>query len=210
MFQFDAQDAPPRVSPTTGATRPSRSSRRTRRYSSRQRSARAGRRVPRHGQGAPPRGHRGDPRRRLQPHRRGRSHAGPTLCFRGLDERRLLPARGATAAATRTTPARGNTLNANHSVVRRLIRDSLRYWVEQMHVDGFRFDLASILVARRVGAAAAKPAGALGHRVGSGARGHEADRRGVGRRRALPGRQLRRRRLAGVERPLPRRRAPLL
>lgn len=39
----------------------------------------------------------------------------------------------------------GNTLNANHSVVRRLIVDSLHYWVQQMHVDGFRFDLASIL-----------------------------------------------------------------
>jgi len=39
----------------------------------------------------------------------------------------------------------GNTLKANHSVVRRLILDSLRYWVTEMHVDGFRFDLASIL-----------------------------------------------------------------
>src|SRR5262249_60206872 len=39
----------------------------------------------------------------------------------------------------------GNTLNGNHPVVRRLIVDSLRYWVEEMHVDGFRFDLASIL-----------------------------------------------------------------
>jgi glycogen operon protein len=39
----------------------------------------------------------------------------------------------------------GNALNANHSVVRRLIRESLRYWVEHMHVDGFRFDLASVL-----------------------------------------------------------------
>lgn len=39
----------------------------------------------------------------------------------------------------------GNTLNANHSVVRRFIRDCLRYWVDEMHVDGFRFDLASIL-----------------------------------------------------------------
>jgi glycogen operon protein len=39
----------------------------------------------------------------------------------------------------------GNTLNANHPVVRRMIVDSLRYWVETMHVDGFRFDLASIL-----------------------------------------------------------------
>src|SRR5262249_46385044 len=39
----------------------------------------------------------------------------------------------------------GNTLNANNPVVRRMISDSIRYWVEQMHVDGFRFDLASIL-----------------------------------------------------------------
>lgn len=39
----------------------------------------------------------------------------------------------------------GNTLNANISVVRRLVLDSLRFWVEEMHVDGFRFDLASIL-----------------------------------------------------------------
>src|SRR5262249_56596329 len=39
----------------------------------------------------------------------------------------------------------GNTLNSNHPVVRRMIVDSLRYWVEEMHVDGFRFDLASIL-----------------------------------------------------------------
>src|SRR3954462_5585760 len=39
----------------------------------------------------------------------------------------------------------GNTLNANHPVVRRMIVDSLRYWVAEMHVDGFRFDLASIL-----------------------------------------------------------------
>ena len=39
----------------------------------------------------------------------------------------------------------GNTVNGNHPIVRRMILDSLRYWVEQMHVDGFRFDLASSL-----------------------------------------------------------------
>ena len=39
----------------------------------------------------------------------------------------------------------GNTVNANHSVVRRMILDSLRYWVREMHVDGFRFDLAAAL-----------------------------------------------------------------
>ncbi len=39
----------------------------------------------------------------------------------------------------------GNTLNTNHPIVQTLILDSLRYWIEEMHVDGFRFDLASIL-----------------------------------------------------------------
>ena len=69
---------------------------------------------------------------------------GPTLCFRGLDNRAyyLLESGGSRYANFSGT---GNTLNANHPVVRRLILDSLRYWVEEMHVDGFRFDLASIL-----------------------------------------------------------------
>ena len=39
----------------------------------------------------------------------------------------------------------GNTVNVDHPMVLRMIMDSLRYWVEVMHVDGFRFDLASIL-----------------------------------------------------------------
>ena len=69
---------------------------------------------------------------------------GPTLCWRGLsndsyyildrDKSRYADYSGC-----------GNTLNANHPIVRRLIQDSLRYWVNQMHVDGFRFDLASVL-----------------------------------------------------------------
>jgi glycogen operon protein len=69
---------------------------------------------------------------------------GPTLCFRGLENRAyyiLEPDRTRYANYSGT----GNTLNANHPIVRRLILDSLRYWVEEMHVDGFRFDLASIL-----------------------------------------------------------------
>ena len=71
-------------------------------------------------------------------------HTGPTLSLRGLDNSiyYLLeadPARYANFTGT------GNTLNANHPIVRRLILDSLRYWVQMMHVDGFRFDLASIL-----------------------------------------------------------------
>jgi len=69
---------------------------------------------------------------------------GPTLCFRGIDNNTyyiLEPDRARYANYSGT----GNTLNANHPIVRRLIVDSLRYWVEAMHVDGFRFDLASIL-----------------------------------------------------------------
>src|SRR4051794_2703980 len=71
-------------------------------------------------------------------------HGGPTLGLRGVDNPTyyiLEPDQSRYANFTGT----GNTLNANHPVVRRMIVDSLRHWVEQMHVDGFRFDLASVL-----------------------------------------------------------------
>jgi isoamylase len=71
-------------------------------------------------------------------------HRGPTLSFRGLDNSTyyiLEQDRSRYANYSGT----GNTLNANHPIVRRMIVDSLRYWVEAMHIDGFRFDLASIL-----------------------------------------------------------------
>lgn len=71
-------------------------------------------------------------------------HTGPTLSFRGIDNPtyyQLAADRGRYADYSGC----GNTLNANHPIVRRLIVDSLRYWVREMHVDGFRFDLASIL-----------------------------------------------------------------
>ncbi|HME69721.1 MAG TPA: alpha-amylase family glycosyl hydrolase, partial [Myxococcota bacterium] len=73
----------------------------------------------------------------------GNEH-GPTQCFRGLsnDTYYLLGQNKATYA---DYSGCGNTLNANESVVRRLILDSLRWWVSEMHVDGFRFDLAAIL-----------------------------------------------------------------
>jgi len=71
-------------------------------------------------------------------------HTGPTISLRGLDNSiyYLLEADQSRYANFSGT---GNSLNANHPIVRRLIIDSLRYWVETMHVDGFRFDLASIL-----------------------------------------------------------------
>jgi len=68
---------------------------------------------------------------------------GPTLCFRGL-ENNFYYMLGRDKSAYANFTGTGNTLKANHSVVKRLILDSLRYWVSEMHVDGFRFDLASI------------------------------------------------------------------
>lgn len=69
---------------------------------------------------------------------------GPTLCFRGIDNPSYYILDQNPAYYSNYTGC-GNTLNGNHPVVRRMIVDSLRYWVEEMHVDGFRFDLASIL-----------------------------------------------------------------
>ena len=71
-------------------------------------------------------------------------HRGPNLCFRGLANDAYYILDQDRAAYSNYTGC-GNTLNANHPVVRRMILDSLRYWVTHMHVDGFRFDLASIL-----------------------------------------------------------------
>jgi len=72
------------------------------------------------------------------------NHEGPTLCFRGLENSTyyLLDKDRSHYANYAGT---GNTLSANNPIVRRMIMDSLRYWVTEMHVDGFRFDLASVL-----------------------------------------------------------------
>jgi isoamylase len=69
---------------------------------------------------------------------------GPTLSLRGLANETyyILDENGGGYADYSGT---GNSLNANESIVRRLILDSLRYWVDDMHVDGFRFDLAAVL-----------------------------------------------------------------
>ena len=69
---------------------------------------------------------------------------GPSLCFRGIDNPTYYILEDGGARYADYTGC-GNTLNGNHPIVRRMIVDSLRYWVEEMHVDGFRFDLASIL-----------------------------------------------------------------
>jgi isoamylase len=81
---------------------------------------------------------------------------GPTQCFRGIDNTTyyiLEPDRSRYSNYSGT----GNTLNANNPIVRRLILDSLRYWVEEMHVDGFRFDLASVLTRGQKGNVLSNP-----------------------------------------------------
>ena len=73
------------------------------------------------------------------------NHLGPTLCFRGIDNLayyHLVPDEN---RYYRDFTGCGNTLNMHHPRVLQLIMDSLRYWVLEMHVDGFRFDLASAL-----------------------------------------------------------------
>ena len=69
---------------------------------------------------------------------------GPTFSLRGLENGVYYTLEEDQSRYANYTGT-GNTLNANDAVVRRLIRDSLRHWVADMHVDGFRFDLASIL-----------------------------------------------------------------
>ena len=73
------------------------------------------------------------------------NHLGPTLSFRGIDNAsyyRLVPDH---PRFYQDYTGCGNTLNVRHPRVLQLIMDSLRYWVLEMHVDGFRFDLASTL-----------------------------------------------------------------
>ena len=70
---------------------------------------------------------------------------GPTLSFRGLDNPTYYWLDGENPARYRDFTGCGNSLAANNPVVVKLIMDSLRYWVSEMHVDGFRFDLATTL-----------------------------------------------------------------
>ena len=70
---------------------------------------------------------------------------GPTLSFKGIDNRsyyRLLPE---TPRYYINDTGTGNTVNTSHPRVLQMVMDSLRYWVLEMHVDGFRFDLGTIL-----------------------------------------------------------------
>jgi glycogen operon protein len=73
------------------------------------------------------------------------NHLGPTLSFRGIDNQAYYRLVGGDEKFYYDTTGTGNSLNVRHHESLRLIMDSLRYWVTEMHVDGFRFDLASSL-----------------------------------------------------------------
>jgi glycogen operon protein len=75
---------------------------------------------------------------------------GPTLCFRGIDNA-IFYTLADDPRYYKDYTGTGNTINANHPVVRDHILDALRRWTIQMHVDGFRFDLASVLGRDRSG-----------------------------------------------------------
>ena len=73
------------------------------------------------------------------------NHLGPTLCFRGIDNAAYYRLVDQDKTHYFDTTGTGNSLLMRHSNVLQLIMDSLRYWILEMHVDGFRFDLASTL-----------------------------------------------------------------
>ena len=71
-------------------------------------------------------------------------HLGPTMCFRGIDNS-IYYMLEENKRFYKNFSGCGNTFNCNHPLVRDFILDCLKFWVVEMHVDGFRFDLASIL-----------------------------------------------------------------
>jgi isoamylase len=73
------------------------------------------------------------------------SHLGPTLSFRGIDDAVYYKHAADNPRFVWDSTGTGNTLNLSHPRVLQMVLDSLRYWVETYHVDGFRFDLASTL-----------------------------------------------------------------
>jgi isoamylase len=80
------------------------------------------------------------------------NHLGPTLSFRGIDNRSYYRLVQGDERHYEDFTGCGNALNLHHPRVLQLVTDSLRYWVEEMHVDGFRFDLATTLAREADGA----------------------------------------------------------
>lgn len=77
------------------------------------------------------------------------SHLGPTLSFRGIDNATYYRLDPQNPRYYRDYTGCGNTVNTDHPQVLQLVMDSLRFWVQEMHVDGFRYDLATALARHR-------------------------------------------------------------
>ena len=195
---------------TTGATTRSATSRPDASYCQQRHRRRAGHRVQADGEEPPRRRHRGHPRRGLQPHRRGQPPRPDALLPRHRQLQLLPPRRRRTRATTWITPAPATRSTCMHPRVLQLIMDSAcATGCTEMHVDGFRFDLAATL-ARELHDVSKLSRLLRHHPPGPGPLPGQAHRRAVGRRRRrLPGRQLPRP-LGRVERQVPRRRARLL
>ena len=135
-------------------------------------------------------GHRGDPRRRLQPHRRGQPPRPDAVASRASTTPPTTGSCPTTRATTWTSPAPATRSTRCTRSVLRLIMDSLRYWVIECHVDGFRFDLASALARELYDVDRLSAFFDIIHQDPVLSPG-QADRRAVGRRPGrLPGRQL--------------------
>jgi glycogen operon protein len=79
------------------------------------------------------------------------NHYGPTISLRGIDNKSYYHLTQADQRYYHNHSGCGNTLNVSHPRVLQLVMDSLRYWTEEMHIDGFRFDLATALARSETG-----------------------------------------------------------
>ncbi len=79
------------------------------------------------------------------------NHLGPTLCFKGIDNAAYYRLDSSNPRFYSDPTGCGNALDLRHSRTMQVVMDSLRYWVHDMHVDGFRFDLAPVLARDRDG-----------------------------------------------------------
>ncbi len=137
------------------------------------------------------------------------NHLGPTLSMRGIDNAAYYRLVDDDKRYYMDYTGTGNSLNVGHPHSLQLIMDSLRYWVTEMHVDGFRFDLASTLAREFYDVDKLSAFFELVQQDPDGQPG-EAHRRAVGcRPRRIPGGQLPAA-VDGVERQVPRHRARLL
>ena len=133
------------------------------------------------------------------------NHLGPTVSFKGIDNEAYYRLVDDDPQHYMDYTGTGNSLNVRHPHSLQLIMDSLRYWVTEMHVDGFRFDLASTLAREFYEVDKLSTFFELVQQDPTISPG-QADRRAVGRRpRWLPGRQLPAA-VDGVERQVPRHR----